>query len=59
MLGQGFMGLVVSGRTDLEVLAALDGVHVRVFAGVASEAEHDLLRGLGLRRAAVLLNCRV
>ena len=34
--------------TDLEVLAALDGVHAHSLAGVALEAEHNLLGGLGL-----------
>ena len=34
--------------TDLEVLAALDGVHAHSLAGVALQAEHDLLGGLRL-----------
>ena len=34
--------------TDLEVLTALDGVHAHSLAGVALEAEHNLLGGLGL-----------
>ena len=34
--------------TDLEVLAALDGVHAHSLAGVALEAEHNLLGGLSL-----------
>merc|ERR1719171_2668185 len=33
---------------DLEVLAALDGVHVDRLALLALEAQHDLLRRLGL-----------
>ena len=34
--------------TDLEVLAALDGVHAHSLAGVALEAKHNLLGRLGL-----------
>lgn len=38
--------------TDLEVLAALDGVHAHSLAGVALEAEHNLLGGLSLLKHA-------
>ena len=33
---------------DLKVLATLDGVHVRVLASRALQAQHDLLGRLGL-----------
>ena len=46
LLVQTTLALLVT--TDLEVLATLDGVHAHSLAGVALEAEHNLLGGLRL-----------